>query len=221
MECVLSCVVVVGYLGKSLVMPSWFKKAFGNEDGEPAIDATLDQGEAVPSLTAQERRVVHAPVLSDSAEDDAAPDGVRIRARVEKNGMACVFMADRALLEGYSIVGRLGSVFLAVLEGDLDLGAVGAHLTVFQLHVELDDLGDAQVLQGTRGRLDGRGGSLFPGFCAGADQLDDLVDAFHFCLLCAETVWADQIARNLLVWVQVPERKRAEGRVWPKEDDQE
>ena len=44
-------------------------------------------------------------------------------------------------------VARMQFGLVLVLEGDLDLGAVGDHLAVVELQVHLDDLGDAQLAQ--------------------------------------------------------------------------
>ena len=64
------------------------------------------------------------------------------------------------------------------LERDVHLGTVRLDLALgVQLQIELDDLGDTEVAQGFSGAADRRGGGLLPGFLAGADQLDDLVDA--------------------------------------------
>src|SRR6266542_348908 len=71
-----------------------------------------------------------------------------------------------------------------VLEGELYLGAVGDDCAFFELHVELDDLGYAEVTEAAGRHLyrGCRGG--FPGFGAGADEFDDLVDALgHWGLL--------------------------------------
>src|SRR5512136_1206366 len=80
---------------------------------------------------------------------------------------------------------RLSSiVWLLILERDLDLDPVGAHFAVFDLHIELGDLGDAEVAQGFRRSLDGGCGGLFPRLGAGSDQLDDFIDALgHVALL--------------------------------------
>src|SRR6266542_4492410 len=64
-----------------------------------------------------------------------------------------------------------------VLEGDLHPGAVGAHGAVLDRHVELHDLGHAQVTQGLRSALDGVGRRLLPGLRAGSHDLADRVDA--------------------------------------------
>src|SRR6187399_1048005 len=66
------------------------------------------------------------------------------------------------------------------LERDVHLGAVRLDLALgVELQIELDDLGDTEVAQGFSGAADRRGRGLFPGFLAGADQLDDLIDALR------------------------------------------
>src|SRR5579872_3202794 len=77
----------------------------------------------------------------------------------------------------------LGSASLE-LERDVQLGAVGLYLALgIQLQVELDHFGNPKIPQRFSGAADGRRGSLFPGFLAGADQLDDLVDALSHVVL--------------------------------------
>src|SRR5205807_765974 len=79
---------------------------------------------------------------------------------------------------------RAGYLLAALeLEGHLDLGAVRLDLAVLHLHVLLHHLGDAQIPEALRGLTHGRGCGLLPGFRAGPDQLDDLVDALGHCLL--------------------------------------
>lgn len=87
-------------------MPSWFSKAFKNSAGEDAASGTrvvktLDDLDALKP--AAPRRVVQATVLAEP-EDTVAPrgDGVRIRARMEKDYQTIVFMLDRPVLKGYS-----------------------------------------------------------------------------------------------------------------------
>src|SRR6476620_4668931 len=66
-----------------------------------------------------------------------------------------------------------------VLEGELDLRAVRADLTVFDLEVQLRHLRDAQIPERRRRPGDRGGRRLLPRFGAGPDQLDDLVDALR------------------------------------------
>src|SRR5207237_4356266 len=71
-----------------------------------------------------------------------------------------------------------------VLEGELHLRAVGDDRAFLELHVQLDDLGDAEVTQAGGGHLDGGRGGCFPGLAARANEFDDLVDALgHWGLL--------------------------------------
>src|SRR5438093_1365085 len=72
---------------------------------------------------------------------------------------------------------RGGSVL--VLERDLHLGAIGAHLAVLDLQVELGNLGDAQVAQRLRRLVDRGRGGLLPRVGARPDQLDHPVDALR------------------------------------------
>src|SRR5688572_19966800 len=66
-----------------------------------------------------------------------------------------------------------------VLEGELQLGAVGRDFAFFDHQVLLDDLGNTQVAQRLRCTIDCRLCRLFPGFAAGAYELDHLVDALR------------------------------------------
>src|SRR5258708_35116169 len=69
-------------------------------------------------------------------------------------------------------------------ERDVELGAVGFDLALgIQLQIELDDFGDAKIAERFSGSADGRRGRLFPGILAGADQLNDLVDALSHVVL--------------------------------------
>src|SRR5207245_1980472 len=74
---------------------------------------------------------------------------------------------------------RRAAASVFVLEGELHLGAVREHLAVLEVHVERRDLGDAQIAQRLRRLVDGRLRRLLPRVGAGADQLDDLVDALR------------------------------------------
>src|SRR5882757_9587208 len=70
------------------------------------------------------------------------------------------------------------------LERHIHLGAIGLYFSLgVQLHNEFDDLCDAEFSERFCGLLDRVGGGLFPGFVAGTDQFNDLVDAVgHFVL---------------------------------------
>src|SRR5438132_12469837 len=88
-----------------------------------------------------------------------------------------------------------------VLEGELHLGAVGDDRAFFELHVELDDLGDAEVTQAGGGHLDGGRGCCFPGLAARADEFDDLVNALgHWGLLLGyDSITARIVPHSLLL----------------------
>jgi hypothetical protein len=70
------------------------------------------------------------------------------------------------------------------LERHVELGPIGFNFSLFvQLHIELDDLRNAQIAQGLCGSLHCVGGGIFPGFVAGPDQFYDLVDAIRHVVL--------------------------------------
>src|SRR5437870_28435 len=78
------------------------------------------------------------------------------------------------------------------LERDLQAHAIRLDLAVGDCHVLLADLGHAQSPVRCGGARHGGGGGLLAGGWAGADDLDDLVDAFcHLTsLLCtAQEEW--------------------------------
>src|SRR6478752_10759114 len=86
--------------------------------------------------------------------------------------------AHARLCPPYALASEYPSIL--ELERDVQLGAVGLDLALgVKLQIELDDLGDTEVAQGFSGAADRRGCGLLPGFLAGADQLDDLVDALR------------------------------------------
>src|SRR5688572_32972805 len=64
-----------------------------------------------------------------------------------------------------------------VLEGELQLGAVGRDLALLDDQVLLEDLGDAQVAQRLGRPVHRRLCRQLPGLAAGAYELDHLVDA--------------------------------------------
>lgn len=100
-------------------MPSWFKKVFQNSGKKPApavSGATLvsrppsldEPALGKPNMAPWEhdrpkpRRVIHAPVIMPEEEQTAWSENIRIKARVEKDMMSCVFMVDRPVLDGLS-----------------------------------------------------------------------------------------------------------------------
>jgi Fe-S cluster biogenesis protein NfuA len=100
-------------------MPSWFKKVFQSTSTKPASavsGATLvsrppsldepalgkpDTGSWEPERP-KLRRIINAPVIMPEEEQTAWSDDIRIKARVEKDMMSCVFMVDRPVLDGLS-----------------------------------------------------------------------------------------------------------------------
>lgn len=111
-------------------MPSWFKKVF-NSDAKPgtaAEDEVVTVRPAArtarpvnkppshespplgkPDTSAYEapeklRRIVNAPVLAAEDANGVAEgeQGIRIKARVERDGYTAVFFVDRPVLDGYS-----------------------------------------------------------------------------------------------------------------------
>jgi hypothetical protein len=48
------------------------------------------------------------------------------------------------------------------------------------LHIEFDDFCDAKIAESFGGLFDRVGSGLFPGFVAGTDQLNYIVDALRF-----------------------------------------
>jgi Fe-S cluster biogenesis protein NfuA len=93
-------------------MPSWFTKLFKPEE-ESAPTPPVSPRPVVPNPAMrpsilfnepeeEPRRVIEPTVLEDIPEVDAPADGIRIRARVERDGATCVFMVDRPVLEKFS-----------------------------------------------------------------------------------------------------------------------
>src|SRR5258706_7481441 len=95
----------------------------------------------------------------------------------------CFFAARKSNLAPLAGRGYLSSGALE-LERHINLGAIGLYFSLgVQLHIEFDDLCDAEFSERFCGSLDRVGGGLFPGFVAGTDQFNDLVDALrHFVL---------------------------------------
>src|SRR4051794_10200051 len=63
-----------------------------------------------------------------------------------------------------------------VLERDVQPCAVRRDLAVLDRHVEANDLGNAQIANGPRGRRDGVFGGRLPGLFAGSDHFGHAVD---------------------------------------------
>src|SRR6476646_8655466 len=114
-------------------------------------------------------------------------------------GLACATRSRRASVpalptrrtsSAVRILKRIGSRPF-VLERHLHLGPIALDLAVLELHVELADLGDAQVAQGLGRSLDRRGRGFLPGLTAGANQLDHLIDALGH---------ADLRDRGMVAW---------------------
>src|SRR5687767_2231368 len=74
-------------------------------------------------------------------------------------------------------IARAPTLAVLVLEGDFHLRAVRFHLAIVELQIQLGDLGNAQIAQGLAGATDGRSSSFLPRLRAGANELDDLIDA--------------------------------------------
>src|SRR6478672_3025612 len=69
-------------------------------------------------------------------------------------------------------------------ERQIDLRAIRFDLSLrVQLHIEFDDFCDANIAERFGGLFDRVGGGLFPGFFAGADQLNNIVDALRHVVL--------------------------------------
>src|SRR6266576_1260494 len=77
------------------------------------------------------------------------------------------------------------------LERDLQAHTIRFDLAVRDRHVLLADLGDAEIPERRGSTFYGRRRGFLPGRRAGADDLDDLVDAFcHVTsLLCTAQNW--------------------------------
>lgn len=97
-------------------MPSWFKKAFGNDAAKPAsrpaiapaavplqtLDRPVAVAPALPEDDAAFRKLINAPVMVPEEERSSWSEEIRIKARVDQDGFACTFMVDRPVLEGLS-----------------------------------------------------------------------------------------------------------------------
>lgn len=89
---------------------------------------------------APDRRVIDAPVIMAEDECSSWSDDIRIRAQVDADGVSCVFLVDRPVLDGFSLwlpeasraeeLSPLGEALFAV-EG---VGAVLMHGTNVTVH---------------------------------------------------------------------------------------
>ena len=93
-------------------MPSWFSKVFKSGAAEPKLvqkkaPAPVARVRPTAPATATEeppkRTVIHAPILADDTETPDTGDTLRIKARIESDNQSCVILADRPLLDGYSL----------------------------------------------------------------------------------------------------------------------
>lgn len=97
-------------------MPSWFNKVFKTDAspsaaGKPTSDTTrsysLRSSAPAVSPAPQEsapkvRRIVEPTVVMDDSQASEAERRLRIKGQIARDGSGCVFMVDRALLEGHS-----------------------------------------------------------------------------------------------------------------------
>lgn len=95
-------------------MPSWFKKVFSGQreklgaaarpvEKPPSLDnPALGEPDTSGPEEPKARKVVHAPQIMPEEERSGWTDGVRIKARVEKDMMSCILMVDRPVLAQYS-----------------------------------------------------------------------------------------------------------------------
>src|SRR5215207_10513107 len=112
-----------------------------------------------------------------------APD-LHVKARAQASTLPAIrqvrdFVRRSSVRQRYRsrTTSALASAAAFVLEGELQLGAVGRDLALLDDQVLLEDLGDAQVAQRFGGAIDRRLCRQLPGLAAGADELDHLVDA--------------------------------------------
>lgn len=106
-------------------MPSWFKKVFSGDHAKattpppPPTEAHVPEPIALPSTLDSpalgepdtsgyesdeptSRRVVQAPIVSQEAESTGSADGIRIKARVERDNMSCTLMVSQPVLDTFS-----------------------------------------------------------------------------------------------------------------------
>src|ERR1044072_7850671 len=80
-------------------------------------------------------------------------------------------------MRSFAALRMTGHAAAFVLEVELQLGAEGRDLALFDDQVLLDDFGNAQVAQGLGRPIHRRLCRLLRGFAAGASELDDFVGA--------------------------------------------
>lgn len=118
-------------------MPSWFSKVFKSEHEPreagsvpPSAGVAYDEDDDVEA-EARPRRVVSAPVIHGDGDSALSGGDIAIKARMEPRANACVFMADRPLLQGYSFWAPEPSVAYAhspLAASIFDLGGVATVL---------------------------------------------------------------------------------------------
>jgi hypothetical protein len=92
-----------------------------------------------------------------------------------------------ALIERPGAMGPLhaapSAASVRILEGHAQLRAEGFDLAILDYEVLVDNFGDAQITQRLARAFDRGLGRIFPGLFTGADDFNDLVDAFGHCTL--------------------------------------
>ena len=85
-------------------MPSWFEKVFnsGVAQAPPEPDDDLVDEIETDEDRPKVRTLVSAPVIIPEEERTGWTKDIRIKAKAEPDGSACVFMVDRPVLEGHS-----------------------------------------------------------------------------------------------------------------------
>ena len=125
-------------------------------------NGSLNAGSVLPDLIVPVLLVVLLIVRAHGRADSRRRGGLSVGRRRERGRLTPPPAVSRVLV---------------VLEGDAHPRTVGGDLVVHDVHVQLHDLRDPQVLEVARGLLDGGLGGLLPRRVAGADDLDHLVDA--------------------------------------------
>lgn len=95
-------------------MPSWFSKVFKSAEAEapspvkaevpPNPETERPDDDLPDDDLPKPRRVVNAPVVVDDAATSSWSDEIAIKAKHNPSTGAIVFMVDRPVLEGYSLV---------------------------------------------------------------------------------------------------------------------